>query len=56
MRLSTKVPPSGATHELAHEDMWDERLKAMKEKDGKLMRECELLRCGGGFYVERDRQ
>jgi Zn-dependent protease with chaperone function len=30
-------------HELAHEYMWDERLKAMKEKDGKLMRECELF-------------
>lgn len=30
-------------HELAHEYMWGERLKAMKEKDGKLMRECELF-------------
>ena len=30
-------------HELAHEYVWDERLKAMKEKDGKLMRECELF-------------
>ena len=30
-------------HELAHEYVWDERVKAMKEKDGKLMRECELF-------------
>jgi len=30
-------------HELAHEYVWDERAKAMKEKDGKLMRECELF-------------
>jgi len=30
-------------HELAHEYVWDERIKAMKEKDGKLMRECELF-------------
>ena len=30
-------------HELAHEYIWDERLNAMKEKDGKLMRECELF-------------
>jgi len=30
-------------HELAHEYVWDERVKATKEKDGKLMRECELF-------------
>ena len=30
-------------HELAHEYVWDERLKAMKDKDGKVMRECELF-------------
>jgi len=30
-------------HELAHEYVWDERVKAMKEKDAKLMRECELF-------------
>ena len=30
-------------HELAHEYLWDERLKAMKEKDGRAMRECELF-------------
>ena len=30
-------------HELAHEYVWDERIKAMKEKDRKLMRECELF-------------
>ncbi len=30
-------------HELAHEYIWDERVKAMKEKDGQLMRECELF-------------
>jgi hypothetical protein len=30
-------------HELAHEYVWDERAKATKENDGKLMRECELF-------------
>lgn len=30
-------------HELAHEYVWDDRIKATKEKDGKLMRECELF-------------
>jgi hypothetical protein len=30
-------------HELAHEYVWDERIKAMREKDAKLMRECELF-------------
>jgi hypothetical protein len=30
-------------HELAHEYVWDERVKAKTEKDGKLMRECELF-------------
>ncbi len=30
-------------HELAHEYVWDERVKAKAEKDGKLMRECELF-------------
>jgi hypothetical protein len=30
-------------HELAHEYIWDERSEAMKAKDGKLMRECELF-------------
>jgi hypothetical protein len=30
-------------HELAHEYVWDERIKAIKEKDGRLMRECELF-------------
>lgn len=30
-------------HELAHEYVWDERVKAKMEKDGKLMRECELF-------------
>ncbi len=30
-------------HELAHEYLWDDRHKAMKEKDGKLMREYELF-------------
>ena len=30
-------------HELAHEYVWDERNKAKAEKDGKLMRECELF-------------
>lgn len=30
-------------HELAHEYVWGERIKAVKEKDGKLMRECELF-------------
>lgn len=30
-------------HELAHEYIWDDRVKAMKEKDWKLMRECELF-------------
>src|SRR5262245_22335648 len=30
-------------HELAHEYVWDERVKAMKEKDKKLMRELELF-------------
>src|SRR5262249_49420635 len=30
-------------HELAHEYVWDEHTEAMKAKDGKLMRECELF-------------
>jgi Peptidase family M48 len=30
-------------HELAHEYVWDERAKATKKKDGKLMRERELF-------------
>jgi predicted SprT family Zn-dependent metalloprotease len=30
-------------HELAHEYVWDERVKAKMEKDGELMRECELF-------------
>jgi hypothetical protein len=30
-------------HELAHEYIWDERVKARREKDWKLMRECELF-------------
>ncbi|HZS04307.1 MAG TPA: M48 family metalloprotease [Blastocatellia bacterium] len=30
-------------HELAHEYVWDERIKAMNTKDVKLMRECELF-------------
>ena len=30
-------------HELAHEYVWDESIKAKKEKDGKLMREIELF-------------
>jgi hypothetical protein len=30
-------------HELAHEYVWDEFLKATKEKDWKLRRECELF-------------
>jgi hypothetical protein len=30
-------------HELAHEYVWDERVKAKAAKDGKLMRECELF-------------
>jgi hypothetical protein len=30
-------------HELAHEYVWDERIKATNTKDVKLMRECELF-------------
>ena len=30
-------------HELAHEYVWEDSLKAMKEKDWKLRRECELF-------------
>jgi hypothetical protein len=30
-------------HELAHEYVWDVQVKARREKDGKLMRECELF-------------
>lgn len=30
-------------HELAHEYVWPERSEAMKAKDGKLMRECEMF-------------
>jgi hypothetical protein len=30
-------------HELAHEYVWDERIKAINTKDVKLMRECELF-------------
>ncbi len=30
-------------HELAHEYVWDETVKAMKEKDWNLRRECELF-------------
>ncbi len=30
-------------HELAHEYVWDERVKAQQTKDGQMMRECELF-------------
>ncbi len=30
-------------HELAHEYVWDERLKAKQAKDGPLLRECEIF-------------
>lgn len=30
-------------HELAHEYVWDERMKAKQAKDGQRMRECELF-------------